>query len=266
MTTHVGDSLTDALPGSREPHRSPLARFIRAFAVPIVLAWIAIVAFLNVSVPQLEDVGEMRAVSMSPDDAPALIATKRVGAVFDEYTTSSSVMIVLEGDEPLGPDAHAFYDEMVRQLRADATHIQHVQDFWGDPLTSSGAQSMDGKAAYVQVYIAGDQGESLANESVQTVREIIAGLQPPAGVQAYVTGPAATTADQRVVGDASMRTIEALTFAVIITMLLLVYRSIVTVMITMGMVVVGLLSARGSSRSSAITRSSGSPRSPPTCW
>jgi len=245
MTTHVGDSLTDALPGSREPHRSPLARFIRAFAVPIVLAWIAIVAFLNVSVPQLEDVGEMRAVSMSPDDAPALIATKRVGAVFDEYTTSSSVMIVLEGDEPLGPDAHAFYDEMVRQLRADATHIQHVQDFWGDPLTSSGAQSMDGKAAYVQVYIAGDQGESLANESVQTVREIIAGLQPPAGVQAYVTGPAATTADQRVVGDASMRTIEALTFAVIITMLLLVYRSIVTVMITMGMVVVGLLSARG---------------------
>ncbi|HOB48346.1 MAG TPA: MMPL family transporter, partial [Mycobacterium sp.] len=245
MTTHVGDSLTDALPGSREPHRSPLARFIRAFAVPIVLAWIAIVAFLNVSVPQLEDVGEMRAVSMSPDDAPALIATKRVGAVFDEYTTSSSVMIVLEGDEPLGPDAHAFYDEMVRQLRADATHIQHVQDFWGDPLTSSGAQSMDGKAAYVQVYIAGDQGESLANESVQTVREIIAGLQPPAGVQAYVTGPAATTADQRVVGDASMRTIEALTFAVIITMLLLVYRSIVTVVITMGMVVVGLLSARG---------------------
>ena len=245
MTTQIGESVTDAVPSGHSSHRSPLARFIRAFAVPIVLAWIAIVAFLNVSVPQLEDVGEMRAVSMSPDDAPALIATKRVGAVFDEYTTSSSVMIVLEGDEPLGPDAHAFYDEMVRQLRADATHIQHVQDFWGDPLTSSGAQSMDGKAAYVQVYIAGDQGESLANESVQTVREIIAGLQPPAGVQAYVTGPAATTADQRVVGDASMRTIEALTFAVIITMLLLVYRSIVTVMITMGMVVVGLLSARG---------------------
>ncbi len=102
----------------------------------------------------------------------------------------------------------------MRQLRADATHVQHVQDFWGgDPLTSSGAQSMDGKGAYVQVYIAGNQGESLANESVQAVREIIAGSEPPAGVQAYVTGPAASTADQRVVGDASMRTIEALTFA-----------------------------------------------------
>ena len=34
--------------------------------------------------------------------------------MFDEYDTSSSVMIVLEGDDPLGADAHAFYDEMVR--------------------------------------------------------------------------------------------------------------------------------------------------------
>jgi RND superfamily putative drug exporter len=98
------------------------------------------------------------------------------------------------------------------------------------------------------------------------VREIIAGIEPPAGVQAYVTGPAASTSDQRAVGDASMRTIEALTFVVIITMLLLVYRSVVTVVITMGMVVIGLLSARGSSRSWVITRSSGSRHSPPTCW
>ncbi len=67
-----------------------------------------------------------------PNDAPSLIATKRVGEVFKEYNTSSSVMIVLEGEKPpLGPDAHAFYDEMVRQLRADTAHVQHVQDFWG---------------------------------------------------------------------------------------------------------------------------------------
>jgi MMPL family protein len=82
-----------------------------------VLAWIAIVAILNTTVPQLEEVGKLRAVSMSPNDAPALIATKRVGQVFQEYNTSSSVMIVLEGDDPLGADAHASYDEMVRKLR-----------------------------------------------------------------------------------------------------------------------------------------------------
>ncbi|MDT5237868.1 MAG: putative drug exporter of the superfamily, partial [Mycobacterium sp.] len=241
----VDDTPTEAIPPARHVARPRLARAIRTFAIPIVLAWIAIVAILNTTVPQLEEVGKMRAVSMSPNDAPALIATKRVGEVFQEYNTSSSVMIVLEGDEPLGADAHTFYDEMVRKLREDTTHVQHVQDFWGDTLTAAGAQSIDGKAAYVQVYIAGDQGEALANESVQAVRDVVAGTQAPAGVKAYVTGPAATTTDQNVVGDASMKMIEGLTFAVIIVMLLLVYRSVRTVLITLFMVVIGLLSARG---------------------
>ncbi|MGK2866054.1 MAG: RND family transporter [Mycobacterium sp.] len=245
MTTFVDDSPTDAMPPARHAARPRLPRFIRAFAVPIVLAWVVIVALLNTVVPQLEEVGKLRAVSMSPNDAPALIATKRVGQKFEEYDTSSSVMIVLEGDEPLGADAHAFYDEVVRKLNADTIHVQHVQDFWGDTLTAAGAQSIDGKASYVQVYIAGDQGEALANQSVQAVRDTVEGTQAPPGVKAYVTGPAALTTDQNIVGDASMKTIEGVTIIVIIVMLLIIYRSFVTMLVTMSMVFVGLLSARG---------------------
>jgi RND superfamily putative drug exporter len=215
------------------------------FAVPIIVAWIAIIALLNTVVPQLEDVGKLRAVSMSPNDAPSMIATKRVGEVFKEYTTSSSVMIVLEGDSPLGADAHHFYDQIVQKLRADTKHVQHVQDFWGDSFTAAAAQSVDGKAAYAQVYIAGDQGEALANESVEAVRHVADGTPAPAGIKAYVTGPAATTADQSAVGDKSMKVIELVTFAVIIIMLLLVYRSIVTTLIVMAMVVLELAGARG---------------------
>ncbi|PQP48383.1 MMPL family transporter, partial [Mycolicibacterium austroafricanum] len=247
MTTFTDDAPTDALPPARHaaPARPKLPRFIRTFAVPIVLAWIAIVALLNTVVPQLEEVGKLRAVSMSPNDAPALIATKHVGEKFEEYNTSSSVMIVVEGEEPLGPDAHAFYDEVVRQLDADTEHVQHVQDFWGDTLTAAGAQSIDGKAAYVQVYIAGDQGETLANESVHAVRAIVDSNQAPPGVRAYVTGPAALTTDQNIVGDASMKTIESVTIGIIIVMLLIIYRSVITTVVTMSMVFVGLLSARG---------------------
>ena len=96
MTTLFSDDApTDAMPPARHAARPKLPRFIRAFAVPIVLAWVVIVALLNTVVPQLEEVGKLRAVSMSPNDAPALIATKRVGQKFEEYDTSSSVMIVL---------------------------------------------------------------------------------------------------------------------------------------------------------------------------
>jgi RND superfamily putative drug exporter len=245
MSAPVDDTPTDAIATARHRARPRIPRFIRVFAVPIILAWIAIIAVLNTVVPQLEDVGKLRAVSMSPNDAPSMIATKRVGEVFKEYSTSSSVMVVLEGEEPLRDDAHHFYDQIVQKLRADTKHVQHVQDFWGDSFTAAAAQSVDGKAAYVQVYIAGDQGETLANESVEAVRHVAAETPAPAGVKAYVTGPAATTADQSETGDKSMQVIELLTFAVIIVMLLLVYRSFVTTLIVLAMVILELLGARG---------------------
>ena len=83
-----------------------------------------------------------------------------MGAIFNEYKSNSSVMIVLEGQNPLGADAHAYYDQIVKKLDADTKHVEHVQDMWSDPLTGAGAQSNDGKAAYVQVYLAGNQGEA----------------------------------------------------------------------------------------------------------
>ena len=44
-------------------------------------------------------------------------------------------MIVLEGQQPLGDEAHRYYDGLVRQLKDDPKHVQTVQDFWGDQLT-----------------------------------------------------------------------------------------------------------------------------------
>ena len=70
-----------------------------------------------------------------------------------------------------------------------------IQDFWGDPLTAAGAQSDDDKAATVQVDLAGNQGEPLANESVEAVRKIVARTPPPPGVKVYVTGASALVAD-----------------------------------------------------------------------
>ncbi len=245
MSAPVADTPTDAFPPARHTARPPIPRLIRTFAIPIILGWIAIIAVANVVVPQLETVGQMRAVSMSPADAPSMISMKKVGELFKEGDSDSSVMIVLEGQDRLGDDAHAFYDQMIEKLRADRAHVQSVQDFWSDPLTATGAQSNDGKASYVQVKLAGNQGEALANESVESVQRIVDGLQPPPGVKAYVTGPAALAADQHIAGDRSMQLIEAVTFTVIIIMLLLVYRSLVTVLIVLVMVVLELAASRG---------------------
>ena len=54
---------------------SGLATWIRRLAVPIILGWVVAVAVLNAAVPQLEAVGAMRSVQMTPDFAPSVIAS-----------------------------------------------------------------------------------------------------------------------------------------------------------------------------------------------
>ncbi|GJF13150.1 membrane protein [Mycolicibacterium cyprinidarum] len=245
MSAPTTDAPTDEFPPARHLARPFIPRMIRVFAVPLVLGWLAVIALLNVTVPQLEVVGQMQAVSMSPDDAPAMISMKHMGQVFEEGDSDSSAMIVLEGQEPLGDAAHAFYDQMIAKLKADDKHVQSLQDFWGDPLTATGAQSGDGKAAYVQVKLAGNMGETLANESVEAVQNIVESIQAPPGVEVFVTGASAMSADQQLAGDRSLRLIEMVTFTVIIVMLLLVYRSVVTSIIMLAMVVMSLAAARG---------------------
>jgi putative drug exporter of the RND superfamily len=169
----------------------------------------------------------------------------RVGKVFQEFDSDSSAMIVLEGQQPLGAEAHRFYDDMIAKLRADKEHVQHIQDFWGDPLTSAGAQSEDGKATYVQVYLAGNMGEALGNESVTAVQKLISGLSPPPGVKVYVTGGPALQADQENAGNSSIRIIELVTVGVIISMLLFFYRSIVTVVLVLAILIMSLSATRG---------------------
>ena len=235
----------DPVIAAEQPRRTGLARWIRRLAVPIIVGWVALIAVLNVTVPQLDVVGQMRSVSMSPKEAPSVSAMMRVGKVFKEFDSDGSAMIVLEGDKPLGEDAHRFYDDMVGKLRADTKHVEHIQDFWGDPLTRAGAQSEDGKAAYVQVYLAGNMGEALGNESVSAVKKVVAGLSAPPGVKVFVTGGPALQADQQMAGDRSIKVIEVVTVAVIILMLLFFYRSIVTVLLVLTMLVLGLSVTRG---------------------
>jgi RND superfamily putative drug exporter len=97
----------------------------------------------------------------------------------------------------------------------------------------------------VQVYLAGNMGEGLANESVEATKTIVQSVPAPPGVKSYVTGPSALIADTHIAGDRSLHLITMLTFGVITVMLLFVYRSVVTVLLAMFMVFLGLAVARG---------------------
>ncbi|OBI80442.1 RND family transporter [Mycobacterium sp. 1245805.9] len=225
--------------------RPRVPHIIRRLALPILLFWIALAAITNIAVPQLEDVGKTHNVALNSPDAPALKAIKRIGQKFQEFDTDSQAMIVLEGDKPLGADAHKFYDAMLRKLEQDKKHVEHIQDFWGDTLTAAGSQSNDGKAAYVQLFLAGNQGSALANEGVGAVRDIVEHMQPPPGVHVYVTGAAPLISDQFDIGSKGTAKVTAITVGVIAVMLLFVYRSVFTMLLVLFTVLIEMSAARG---------------------
>src|SRR3984885_8905223 len=237
-------STRHSLPSDAEK-RPFIARVIRALSVPIILGWLALTVVVNVVAPQLEEVGAAHSVAMTAKDAPSTIAMMRIGKDFQQFDSDTTAMVLLEGQDKLGDDAHRFYDQLIDKLSGDTTHIEHINNFWGDPLTAAGSQSSDGKAAYVQLNLRGDQGGTVANESVAAVQRIVDSVPPPPGVKAYVTGSGPLSADRRVYGDEGAKKITGVTLIVITVMLLLVYRSIFTTLFMFFSIAIELLAARG---------------------
>ncbi|OBF08862.1 hypothetical protein A5730_09300 [Mycobacterium sp. ACS4054] len=225
--------------------RPVVARSIRRLAVPIILAWVGLTLVVTLFVPWLETVGREHSVPLAPQDAPAVQAMQRMGRDFKESDSDSFAMLVLEGQSQLGDEAHDYYDHLVRELKADPKHIEHVQDLWGDRLTAAGAQSPDGKAVYVQLNLAGNQGTTLGQDSIAAVRQIIAKNPPPPGLKAYVTGPAALISDMQSSGDRSILKMTLIGAVIIFAVLMFVYRSITTVIMLLLTVGIEVFAARG---------------------
>lgn len=75
------------------------------------------------------------------------------------------------------------------------------------------------------VRLAGMLGTAQARDSVNSVRTTVTALSRPTGLQAHVTGPGATIVDEFAAIDRQMLSITAATVALILVLLLVVYRS-----------------------------------------
>jgi RND superfamily putative drug exporter len=228
-----------------QARRPFVPRMVRVFAIPIIAFWALLAVSTNTFMPQVERVAEELAGPLVPHYAPSQRALLRIGAKFHESNSTNLTMLVLEANRPLGDVDHQYYDALVRRLKQDPKHVQYVMDLWGKPITAAGAQSLDGKCAYVLLRLAGDIGTIQANQSVNAVRDIVAKDTPPPGLKVYVSGAAPLASDTVAIANSSLNNITIVTIFLILTMLLLVYRSISTLLVPLLGVLIELLVAKG---------------------
>jgi RND superfamily putative drug exporter len=220
-------------------------RMVRVLAIPIIVFWALLAVTTNTFVPQVEKVAEELAGPMVPHYAPSQRALLRIGEKFHESNSTNLTMVVFEADRPLADQDHRYYDDLMRRLKQDTKHVQYVMDLWGKPITAAGAQSLDGKCTYVLLRLAGDIGQIEANQSVNAVRDIIKKDTPPSGLKVYVSGAAPLASDTLTIANASLNNVTIVTIFLILTMLLLVYRRVSTLLVPLAGVLIEMLVAKG---------------------
>ena len=192
----------------------------------------------------LEKVATDHSVATMPQDSPAVEALQRIGRVFHEFSSDSSAMVLIEGQDKLGDSAHDYYNHIISQLRADRAHVEHVQDYWGDPLTAPSSQSSDGKAAYAEVFLVGNVGSSASNRSVAAARAILDRTPAPPGIKAYLAGNNVLVGDTTEVGNKSFAMVASVSAGVVSVMLLVFYRSLVTASLCLAAVLIELFAGK----------------------
>jgi RND superfamily putative drug exporter len=222
-----------------------VARTVRLLAIPIIVLWALLAVSTNAFMPQVERVAEELAGPMVPTYAPSQVAMLNIGEKFQESTSTSLTMVVLEANRPLDDGDHRYYDDLIQRLKHDTAHVQYAMDLWGKPFTAAGAQSVDGKSTYVLLRLAGDIGQMQANESVDAVRELINRDTPPPGLKVYVSGAAPLASDTLSIANDSLNNITIVTIILIFVMLLLVYRRLTTLVVPMYSVLFEILVAKG---------------------
>lgn len=230
---------------AHQANRPFFPRMVRLLAIPIIIFWALLAVATNTFVPKVEDVATELAGPEIPTYAPSQLALLHIGEKFQESNSTSLTMVVLEADHPLDEQDHEYYDNLVTRLEHDTRHVQYVMDLWGKPITAAGAQSIDGKATYVLLRLAGNVGQIQANESVEAVRNIVTNVSPPQGLKVYVSGSAPMASDTLSIANSSLNNITIVTVVLIFVMLLLVYRSLTNVAVPMYSVLFEILIAKG---------------------
>ncbi|MBS9534281.1 RND family transporter [Mycobacterium sp. M1] len=218
-----------------------LANFVVRWPWVVIAAWIAAAIALPLTLPSLTVMAQQHPLAILPADAPSSVAARQMAETFQEAGSDDLLLVVLTDDNGLGPDDEAVYRKLVAALRADEHDVVMVQDFVSTPPLRSIVTSKDNKSWVIPVGVAGELGTPLSYNAFNHIGDIVKGIVAETPLTANLTGPAATVADLTVVGDRDRTVIELAITVLVLVVLLVIYRSVVTMLlplITIGVSVV----------------------------
>ncbi|SPM31686.1 RND family transporter [Mycobacterium terramassiliense] len=208
-----------------------LADFVVRWPWIVIGTWVAIAVALSLTLPSLGEMAQKHPLALLPSDAPSSVTTRKMTEAFHESGSEDLLLVVLTNDKGLGPDDEAVYRKLVNALRQDTRDVAMVQDFVTTPPLRQVVTSADHKAWVLPVGVAGELGTPRSYAAFNRISDLVKRTVARTPLTANVTGPAATVADLTVAGDRDRLPIELAIGVLVLIVLLVVYRSLVTMLL-----------------------------------
>lgn len=226
-----------------------LADLVVRWPKVVIGVWIAAAIALPLLFPSLNAMSQKHPLAILPSDAPSIVAAQQMAAAFDESGSDDLLLVVLSNDEGLTRADEAVYRKLVDALREDTDSVVMLQDFVTTPPLRSILTSEDHKAWVLPVGVAGELGTPRSYAAFQRIGDIVEqtmAQQVPEGspLTVHLTGPAATVADLTVAGEHDRLPIELAIAVLVLLVLLVVYRSAITMLLPLVTIGISLVIAQ----------------------
>src|SRR6201999_3566604 len=208
-----------------------LADFVVRWPWLVLGAWVAVAVVLPLLFPSLNEMSEKHPLSILPSDAPSAVTARKMTEAFHESGSEDLLLIVLTDDKGLTPADEATYRGLVDTLRKDTGNVVMLQDFISTPPLKSIVTSKDNKAWVLPVGVAGELGTPKSYEAFNQIADTVKHSVAGSSLTANLTGPAGTVADLTVAGQQDRMPIELAIGVLVLIVLLIVYRSAITMLL-----------------------------------
>lgn len=197
----------------------------------VIGVWLILVAALSVAVPPLMKLAGDQTQELLPNDSAVMRATAEMTEAFDEPGIQNIALVVLTRDSGLTEADEDVYRTVVDALRANTTDVTMVSDFISQPPLRDVMESEDNQAWFIPVGIYGELGSPESNEAYHRVVASVEQAAAGSDLEVNLTGLTATVAERQELGLRDLRVIESVTIAVVLLILVVVYRSVATIVL-----------------------------------
>jgi RND superfamily putative drug exporter len=197
----------------------------------VIGLWVAIAVALPLTLPSLSEMAQKHPLAILPSDAPSSVTAQKMTQAFHESGSEDLLLVVLTDDKGLNPSDETTYRKLVDTLRQDTRDVLMVQDFISTPPLRSVVTSKDHKVWVLPVGVAGELGTPQSYAAFTRIGDVVKHGVAGTTLTADLTGPAATVADLTVAGDRDRLPIELAIAVLVLIVLLVIYRSAVTMLL-----------------------------------